>query len=51
VAVAIALERHATGHVRAARFACGGVAATPVRLHEAERAVDGRLWDDDAVDG
>jgi xanthine dehydrogenase small subunit len=50
VAMAIAMDRDATGHVHAARFACGGVAATPVRLHEAERTVHRRVWDDDAVD-
>ena len=50
VAVAIGLDRHANGHVRAARFAFGGVAATPIRLHEAERGIAGRLWDESAVE-
>ena len=35
--------------MRSARFAFGGVAATPLRLQEAERLVDGQVWNDDAV--
>jgi len=50
VAAAMGIERGATGQVRAARFAFGGVAATPLRLHEAERAIDGQLWRDGAVE-
>jgi len=50
VAAAMGIERGATGQVRAARFAFGGVAATPLRLHEAERAIDGHMWSDGAVE-
>jgi xanthine dehydrogenase small subunit len=49
VAAAMAVDCDATGRVRRARFAFGGVAATPVRLTEAERAVTGELWNGDAV--
>ena len=49
VAAAMALERSVSGQVRSARFAFGGVAATPLRLQEAERLVDGQVWNDDAV--
>ena len=50
VAAAMALDRDATGRVRRARFAFGGMAATPVRLAAAERAVEGLPWDDAAVE-
>jgi xanthine dehydrogenase small subunit len=50
VAVAIALDRTPAGHIRGARLACGGVAATPIRVHEAERALEGRPWDEGAVE-
>jgi len=46
----MALDRDATGRVRRARFAFGGMAATPVRLAAAERAVEGLPWDDAAVE-
>ena len=49
VAAAMALERSVSGQVRSARFAFGGVAATPVRLHEAERLVGGQPWNDALV--
>jgi xanthine dehydrogenase small subunit len=49
VAAAIALDRDPAGRVRAARFAFGGVAATPVRAFPAERAVAGLSWNDTAV--
>jgi xanthine dehydrogenase small subunit len=44
VAAAMALDRDASGLVRRARFAFGGVAATPVRLTRAEDAIAGRRW-------
>jgi len=50
VAAAMSLDREPNGHVRSARFAFGGVAATPVRLRGAEPAVAGRPWDDGAVE-
>jgi xanthine dehydrogenase small subunit len=46
VAAAMALDRDASGLVRRARFAFGGVAATPVRLTRAEDAIAGRPWSD-----
>ena len=49
VAAGMALDRGADGRVRRARFAFGGVAATPVRLTDAEQAIEGRPWDDEAV--
>jgi xanthine dehydrogenase small subunit len=50
VAAAMAMDRDVTGRIQVARFAFGGVAATPVRLAEAERAVAGSLWNDTAVE-
>ena len=50
VAAAMALDRDATGRVRRARFAFGGVAATPLRVHEAEDAVLGQPWNEAAVE-
>jgi xanthine dehydrogenase small subunit len=50
VAVAAALDCDAAGRVRQARFAFGGVAATPVRLDAAEQIVVGRAWDAAAVE-
>jgi xanthine dehydrogenase small subunit len=50
VAAAMALDRDGSGRVSAARFAFGGVAATPIRLGEAERAVAGTAWDATAVE-
>ena len=44
VAAAMALDRDAGGRVRRARFAFGGVAATPVRAVEAEDAATGQPW-------
>jgi xanthine dehydrogenase small subunit len=49
VAAAMAVDRHADGIVRRARFAFGGVAATPLRATAAEEAVAGRPWDSAAV--
>jgi xanthine dehydrogenase small subunit len=48
VALAAALDIDG-GRVRRARWAFGGVAATPLRVVEAEDAVSGRPWNADAV--
>jgi xanthine dehydrogenase small subunit len=45
----MAIDRDTGGRVRRARFAFGGVAATPVRLPEAEDAVIGQRWNEAAV--
>ena len=50
VAAAMALDVDAHGKVRRARFAFGGVAATPVRLDDAEAAVVDQPWNDAAVE-
>jgi xanthine dehydrogenase small subunit len=50
VAAAMALDTDAAGRVRRARFAFGGVAATPIRVIEAERLVEGQPWNDAAVE-
>ncbi len=50
VAAAMALDRDDSGHVSSARFAFGGVAATPIRLGEAEQAIAGAAWDAAAVE-
>ena len=50
VAAAMALDRDRSGRVRRARFAFGGVAATPVLLAEAEQAVLGQVWNESAVE-
>jgi xanthine dehydrogenase small subunit len=50
VAAAMALDRDATGRVRRARFAFGGMAATPVRVEEAEDAIVGQPWNEAAVE-
>lgn len=50
VAAALALDRDATGRVRRARFAFGGVAATPLRVTEAENAALGQPWNEAAVE-
>jgi xanthine dehydrogenase small subunit len=49
VATAMAVDLDASGRVRRSRFAFGGVAATPIRLLEAENALAGLPWDDAAV--
>ena len=46
VAAAMAIDRRRRRRVRRARFAFGGVAATPLRVREAEDAVDGQPWND-----
>jgi xanthine dehydrogenase small subunit len=50
VAAAMALDFDTQGRVRRARLAYGGVAATPLRLTEAEAATTGQLWNDAAVE-
>ena len=49
VAAAMSMDRDADGIVRRARFAFGGVAATPLRVAAAEDVVVGRPWDAAAV--
>ena len=50
VAAAMAIDRDGSGRVRRARFAFGGVAATPVRIGEAEAAAVGQPWNEAAVE-
>jgi xanthine dehydrogenase small subunit len=49
VAAAMAMDLDATGHITRAAFAFGGVAATPLRVSEAERSIIGQLWTRDAA--
>jgi len=49
VAAAMALDRDGDKRITRARFAFGGVAATPVRVTEAEQAITGLAWDEAAV--
>jgi xanthine dehydrogenase small subunit len=49
VAAAFALDLDDERVARRVRMAFGGVAATPVRVVEAENAVSGRVWDESAV--
>ncbi len=49
VAAAMSVDLDPTGRVQRARFAFGGVAATPIRLVEAEKAIGGQLWNQQAV--
>ncbi|MBL3686544.1 xanthine dehydrogenase small subunit [Leucobacter zeae] len=49
VAVAIAVATDGDGIVTRARIGLGGVAATPLRALEAERALEGRPWSLDTV--
>ena len=50
VAAAIALDRDGSGRVRQARVVFGGVAATPLRIGEAEHAVVGQTWNEASVE-
>ena len=50
VAAGMAIDRDGSGRVRRARFAFGGVAATPGRLGEAEAATVGQAWNEAAVE-
>ena len=49
VATAMAMDWEGSGVVRRARFAFGGVAATPLRMLEAEAAVVNQPWNEAAV--
>ncbi len=44
VAAAFALDLRDDGTVERARLAYGGVAATPIRMTDAERALEGHAW-------
>ncbi len=50
VASAMAMDFDGAGRVRRARFAFGGVAATPIRVLEAEDAVAGQSWNEASVE-
>ena len=50
VSAAIALNTDRSGKIRHARLAFGGVAATPVRIVEAEHALVDQTWNAGAVD-
>jgi len=50
VAAGFGLRLDSEGHIEWARFAYGGVAATPVRALEAEKAVIGKPWNRATVD-
>ena len=50
VAAAMALDVDPRGHVQRARFALGGVAATPLRVVDAEASVLDQPWNDAAVE-
>jgi xanthine dehydrogenase small subunit len=50
VAAAMAIDVDVHGRVTHARFAFGGVAATPLRVFAAEQAVLGRTWNRSAVE-
>jgi xanthine dehydrogenase small subunit len=49
VAACFAIALDEGGRVESARFAYGGVAATPVRAFEAEGVVLGRVWNENTV--
>ena len=50
VSAGIALDLDGSGRVQRSRFAFGGVAATPMRVEEAETAVRGQHWNAGAVE-
>jgi xanthine dehydrogenase small subunit len=50
VATAMAIDRDHGGRVRRARFAFGGVAASPVLIADAEQAIGGQPWNENAVE-
>ena len=50
VAAAMALDSENSGNIRRARFAFGGVAATPLQVVEAEATVLGKPWSEAAVE-
>lgn len=49
VAAGLAVDVDRSGRIQRARFAFGGVAATPIRLREAEYLVTGQPWNREAV--
>jgi xanthine dehydrogenase small subunit len=49
VAACLAISRDSAGRVLLARFAYGGVAEVPLRVYDAERAVQGRHWNADTA--
>jgi len=49
VAAAMSLDVDGVGRVRRARLAFGGVAATPIRVTEAEDAITDQPWNESAV--
>ena len=50
VAAAMAMDLDPGGRVRRSRFAFGGVAATPIRVMEAETAATSHAWNEAAVE-
>jgi xanthine dehydrogenase small subunit len=50
VAAAMAIDADGLGRVRRARFAFGGVAATPIRVTEAEDVITDQPWNESAVE-
>jgi xanthine dehydrogenase small subunit len=50
VAAAMAVHYGPPGRVRDARFAFGGMAATPLRVREAEEAARNRAWNEETVE-
>jgi len=50
VAAAMAIDLDRAGRVRRSRFVYGGVAATPLRITEAEDALSGQMWTEAAVE-
>ena len=50
VAAAMALDFEKGGNIRRARFAFGGVAATPVQIADVEAAIVGKPWEAAAVE-
>ena len=50
VAAAFAIDRDRSGRVRRARFAFGGVAASPLLVADAEQVVTGQVWNESAVE-
>jgi len=51
VAAAMSLDVDGVGRVRRARLAFGGIAATPIRVTEAEDAITDQPWNESAVAG
>jgi len=49
IAASFAVDLDVHGRVTRARVAYGGVAATPIRVREAESALEGRQWDETAI--